>query len=788
MDRNYKWKVLLIIGVIAFSIWKAYPLDQKINLGLDLQGGMQLLLQVDLDKVPAEHRVDSTERVVEIIRNRIDEFGVREPVITKQGKDQVVVQLPGVTDRDRAKEIVGKTAHLEFRLVSDNPELLAKAEEAEKALTSPPPAPAPAPAAPAATAPADAAKVATPAPAPAPAVPAVPAKFPEGYEFVDSVKNSGGAGRVLLSKESLLSGEHLTNASVGFDQYGQPIVQLQFDQEGAKIFDRVTFQNVGKQLAIVLDGRVHSAPVIRDRIPNGQAQISGNFTSEEASDLALVLRAGALPAPVHIIEERSVGPTLGRDSIESGVRAGICGAGLVFVFMPIYYLICGLVANIGLLVYVLMVIGSLALFHSSLTLPGIAGFILSIGMAVDANVLIYERMREELQAGKTTRAAISAGYHRAFAAILDSNVTTLITSVLLFYFGTGPIKGFAVTLTFGLIASMFSSLVVTRVVFDFLASRNPNLKLPMLHLIKTTNFRFLKGRFWAYGFSVVTLALGVSSIFMRGRENFGVEFTGGTLVHMQFQDKVETSTLRAALEKAGIKDPTIQKAGEAAPVQFLVKTRETDTHKIEDAGRSLGNYQTLKVDQVGPAVSGDLKNKALWAVVWSSLGILIYLAFRFQFKFALAAVIALLHDTFFTAGIYALSGREINLTIVAAILTIMGFSVNDTIVTFDRVRENLRAVRKKSFAEIVELSINQTLGRTLLTSLTVLFCTLALFLFGGAGINDFAFTMLVGFSVGIYSTVFVASAVLVDASGGTRSVPAPAPEKGNKPEMAAKRK
>ncbi len=720
MDKYYKWKVLLIISIVAFSIWRAYPPQEKINLGLDLQGGMQLLLQVETDKVPPEHRQDATDRVVEVVRNRIDEFGVREPVISKQGKDQVVVQLPGVTDRDRAKEIVGKTAHLEFRLVSDNSDLIKKAEEG---------------------------------------------KAPEGYEFKE-VKTQTGTNQLLLSKESLLTGDHLTNASVGFDQYGQPIVQLQFDKDGGKIFDQLTFQNIGKQLAIVLDGKIHSAPVIRDRIPNGQAQISGSFTAQEASDLALVLRAGALPAPVHIIEERTVGPTLGRDSIQKGVRAGALGTALVFIFMPIYYLWAGFIADIGLVVYIIMLIGSLALFHSSLTLPGIAGFILSIGMAVDANVLISERMREELETGKTPRAAISAGYHRAFSAILDSNVTTLITSVLLFFFGTGPIKGFAVTLSFGLIAGMFSSLTVTRVIFDFLAKNNANLNLKMMKLIGVTNIRFLRGRLFAYGFSLLTLVVGLASFFMRGRENFGVEFTGGTLIQMEFKKPVDSGTLRKALAKEGVTEVEIQHFGEANQNQFIIKTRASDTKKIEKAASDLSGkqFQVLRVDQIGPAVSGDLKTKALWAVFWSSVGILIYLAFRFEWRFAAAAVVALLHDTLFTFGAYALSGREINLPIVAAILTIMGYSVNDTIITFDRVRENLRVVRKKTLSEIVELSINQTLGRTILTSLTVLFGAFSLFLFGGSGINDFAFTLCIGFTIGIYSTVFVASALLVDWS------------------------
>ena len=503
MDKYYKWKVLLISAVIAFSVWRVWPPQEKIHLGLDLQGGMQILLRVELDKIPAEARSDATNRVVEIIRNRIDELGVREPVITKQAKDLVVVQLPGITDRDRAKEIVGKTAHLEFKMVSEDPDLIRRAEAAS-GLTPPAPKvevktePAPAAAKPEAKtearpaageksnekpAPpsgeaekqskAEAKETAPPPPAaPAPEVqPEPPPAMPEGYELKTVNDARGRNETLLLQKEPLLTGDRLTNASVAFDQYGQPIVEFQLDSDGAKAFDRVTYQNIGKRIAIVLDGKVHSAPVIRDRIPNGRGQISGNFSSQEASDLALVLRAGALPAPVVIEEERTVGPSLGRDSVERGVKAVALGVLFVFCFMAIYYLLAGLVADLALLIYVLVTFGALAAFRASLTLPGIAGFILSVGMAVDANILIFERIREELATGKSARAAVSAGFHKAFSAILDSNVTTVLTSILLFIFGTGPVKGFAVTLTIGLIANVFTAVFVSRVIFDYVLSR-----------------------------------------------------------------------------------------------------------------------------------------------------------------------------------------------------------------------------------------------------------------------------------------------------------------------------
>lgn len=719
MDKNYKWKVLLIIGLVVFSIWKAYPLDQKINLGLDLQGGVQLLLQVDMDKVPDEARKDVTARVAEIIRNRIDEFGVKEPEITTQGRDQVVVKLPGVTDRERAKEIAGKAAHLEFKIVSEDTDLIQKAE----AETIPP-----------------------------------------GFEY-KKVKGSPNEEMVLLALAPVLTGEHLTTASVGFDQYGQAIVQLSLDREGGKIFDKVTFQNIGKRLAIVMDGQVYSAPVIRDRIPNGKAQISGNFKAAEAADLALVLRAGALPAPVTVVEERTIGPSLGKDSIDSGIRASFFGVLFVIVFMPLYYLFCGWIANLGLLVYVILVAGSMAAMGSTLTLPGIAGFILSVGMAVDANVLIFERMREEMATGKTARAVVSAGFHRALSAIIDSNVTTLITAVLLFIFGTGPIQGFAVTLSIGLLASMFSSIFVSRVIFDYIVKKNPNKVFKMFELFKSPNIPFLKGRLWAYGFSVICVGLGIFSLTLRGAKNYGVEFTGGTYVQVAFKQAVDPGKFRDQLEKQGLKAVTLQSFGEAASHQYMVKMAEGNPSQVGAAAEATvgkGAFEIQKVDQVGPSVSSSLRDKAFWAIVWSWLGILVYVGWRFEWKFATAAVIALVHDTLFAFGIYALSGREVNLATVAAIMTIIGFSVNDTIVIFDRIRDNVKLMRKTPFVDIVNLSVNQCLSRTALTTMTVLFGTLALLFFGGPAIADFAFILTVGFMIGTYSTVFVASSLVVD--------------------------
>jgi preprotein translocase SecF subunit len=312
---------------------------------------------------------------------------------------------------------------------------------------------------------------------------------------------------------------------------------------------------------------------------------------------------------------------------------------------------------------------------------------------------------------------------------------------------------------------MFSAIVVTRVIFDFLSKRNPNLNLRMHQFFKKTNIQFLKGRVWAYGFSIITLGIGIAAFAMRGGQNYGVEFTGGTLVQVGFRNAVDAGAVRDALEEEDLKSITLQRYGETKDNQYIIRIAGNEAQKVETAIKNFAGdkgYEILRVDHVGPSVSKDLTKKALWAVLWSAIGILVYLALRFEWKFSLAAVIAIMHDTIFTFGVYALSGREINLPTIAAVLTIMGFSVNDTIVTFDRVRDNIKLMRKTPFAEIVNLSINQTLSRTFLTSFTTILATLALFLFGGSSINDFAFAMLVGFGVGIYSTIFIATALVVD--------------------------
>ncbi|MBI4397838.1 MAG: protein translocase subunit SecD [Candidatus Omnitrophica bacterium] len=729
MNKYFKWKVLLIVALVAFSLWKIYPPEKQITLGLDLQGGMHIVMKVDLAKVPESLRADATDRAVEIIRNRIDEFGVKEPQISKQGSDHIVIQLPGVTDRKRALEILGRTAHLEFRRVVEDQKLL------DQALAG---------------------------------------TVPEGYELKELKEEGRPDEKLLLEGQAVLSGDKLVNAGVSFDQgsFGQPIVTLEFNEEGARIFDQVTSQavndfrldGISRRIAILLDGTLRSAPQVRERIPNGQAIIQGQFSYQDASDLALVLRAGALPAPVNVEEERTVGPTLGKDSVDDGVRACVVGLILVFIAMAVYYLANGLIANFALVLNLLFILTGLSLFNASLTLPGIAGLILSLGMAVDANVLIFERMREELALGKKSRAVVAAGYHKAFSAIFDSNLTTLITAVLLFKFGTGPIRGFAITLSLGIISSMFTALFVTRVIYDWI-TRKKEITIKMLQLIGVPNFNYMKWRYWAYAGSTLLIVGGLLVFYLRGADNFGVDFAGGTLVQVKFKEAVDLGTVRNAMSSGGVTGAQLQNFGDPGLHEIIIRTPEIATDSIENVLTSLvgaESFETLRVETVGPSVGSDLRKKAFWASIWALIALCIYVGFRFKFNYGLCAVLALFHDAAVTVGMYAISGREMNLTFIAALLTIIGYSINDTIVIYDRIRENLKSMRKLPFIDQVNLSLNQTLSRTILTSGVTLLVVIALFIFGGEVINDFAFAMLVGMISGTYSTIFIATPVLVD--------------------------
>jgi SecD/SecF fusion protein len=723
MPASFKWRIPLVLVVLAAAAWYAFPLSKRINLGLDLQGGMHLVLRLETSKVPQlDPQQDATALAIEVIRNRIDRLGVREPLIQRQGRDHILVQLPGITDRERALTQLRQAGHLEFRLVSEHPRLL------EQALKG---------------------------------------QVPSGYELL-----SDEQGRdVLVEQRMALAGTALVSADVTIIQGNPfPVVSFKLNREGGREFADLTRRSVGRALAIVLDGRLVSAPTIREPITGGEGIIEGDFTVQQAHDLASVLRE-PLPAPLVIEEERTVGPTLGKDSIRAGLAATAFGGLLVVAFMVGYYWLAGVMAVIALVLNLLMILGSLGFFHATLTLPGIAGMILTLGMAVDANVLIYERIREELKGGRPLGLAIDAGYDKAFSAIFDSNVTTVIAGWILLSVVSGPIRGFATTLIAGIVASMFTSVFVTRVLFDLLLASGRLTKLPMAHLVRETKVDFIGKRYVCYVLSALVIIAGIVAFLQRGSQRYGIDFTGGLLQEYRFSRPVDADELRTTLAKVGLGDAVIQEFG--SPTEWLIRTPDDTNEEIQqtmdrtretlyaDYGQDAAP-ELRRSESVGPTVGQILRRKAWLAIGWSMVGILVYVAFRFRhFDFGLAGVIALIHDVVVAAGLLCLTARPIDLVIVAALLTIAGFSINDTIVIYDRVRENLRLARKVDLAQVINLSVNQTLGRTLLTSLTVIFEVLALWFFGGEVLHDFAFCLLVGFISGVYSTVYIASAFVI---------------------------
>ncbi len=706
--------------------------EEALGNSVDLSGG-QGRIRAQLPANTAKREADMAVRqALETIRNRIDEFGVAEPVLQREGDDRLLIQLPGVRDPKRVLALIGRTAHLEFAHVKEDAqtegELLRRV----------------------------------------------------GYRLPDTevilpgtYTDSFGVEQQLfyrLERDPILTGADLKDARVGPGQFGDHAVNFQLDREGGIRFGSWTKDNIGERMAIILDGHVQSAPVIRDRITD-RGQITGSFTLQEAEDQAIMLRAGALPAPVQVIEQRTVGPSLGQDSIRAGVRAGLIGFVCVLGFMVAYYRVAGCIAIVALFLNILIVLAALAAFGATLTLPGIAGLILTVGMAVDANVLIFERIREETKKGKTLRSAVDAAFERVTLTILDANLTTLVTALVLFQFGTGPVKGFAVTLSIGILASLYTALVGARMAFDWLLGYRAVKELGMAQLVGETHIPFLHVRRIALALSFVMLAIGGARFYQRGAANFGVDFTQGTLVQAQLTPAQDSAAVRSALVEAGIARATVQTLGDAGGV--LVRTAFVETgregaltgQQVEQAlvtAFGASGVEVLRTEEVGAAVSEDLTRDALLALLYSMGAIIVYISFRFEFRFAIGAVVALLHDVGITMGFFALTNHEITLPVVAALLTVVGYSLNDTIVVFDRVRENQRLLRGRPLLEVLNTSVNQTLGRTLLTSLTTLLVVAILYVFGGSVIHDFAFALLIGVFVGTYSSIFIASLIVLE--------------------------
>ena len=826
-NNIWKWLTLALIAIISFYVCN--PPAEKFRFGLDLKGGTSFTLGVDKEKLAetmlAENPGMSQEEIaqkinemlnrngcddtiISVIRRRVDAMGTNEPVIQGMKDHRLLVQLPGADEKTRkeAKASLQNAAYLEFRLTHPkNQQLVAKLLSKDVA--------------------------------------------PEGYKksgngyaraenYNEVSKTPGYAARlarfeapdarysmmleyegggiylpnfVARSTEPKVTGGDLVSAAVERDPTsGQLSIGFKLNGEGGRKFSTLTRNykahgpknpsDQGRQLAIVLDDQLISAPTIQSEI-GSNGQITGRFTAQEAQKLANELNAGALPAPMKILAETTVAPTVGDDAIAAGKVACLAGFLLVAIFMFIYYWRSGLVADIALFLDIALLPTALVLCANVLgvfahdpamggggsmqlpvlTMPGIAGLVLSLGMAVDANVLIFERIREEFQAKKAAGEAIRNGYGRAFTAIFDSNLTTIITGVILFVVGTGPVRGFAITLTAGVVISMFTAVVVTRLVFDHCVDPNRVKPFKMMQAFKNPKFDFMKVQKYTVGgaFAIVAASLLVFGIrFLNNKADvLSVDLTGGTSIVYNFKQdqKPAESDIRKALNdfdnaaviqlQQGVGNATLLvKTGETAETDKgkALENKDVGAHvtKLLNAAFPAAEFKAASVDEVGSMVGADLKKSGTYAVIFSLLAILVYVGFRFQFGFGLGALVALAHDALISIGLFSLCGRQISLIVITAVLTIIGYSVNDTVVVFDRIREMLRHDKKLSFYELCNAAINSCLSRTVITSLTTFFAVAALFCFGDGSIFDFALIMLIGVVAGTFSSVFIATPIM----------------------------
>jgi preprotein translocase subunit SecD len=684
-------------------------------------------------------------QALEIIRRRVDEVGTREPTIMRQGTNRVLIQVPGIGSAAELKALIGTTAQLTFQPVVS--------------------------------------RSASPDEPPGPGNEILPAMNEQGVYYI-------------LERAPVVTGEELVDAQPDFDQNGRPAVSFRFNPTGARKFGDYTAQNIGNPFAIVLDGEVISAPVIQSHIAGGSGIITGNFTVEESTQLAVLLRAGALPAGLDFLEERTIGPELGADSVEAGKLACLVAFVLVLGYMMAAYGLFGVFANIALVINVGLIFGLLSLIGATLTLPGIAGVVLTIGMAVDANVLVFERIREEMKTAKGAARAIDLGYEKAMSAIVDANFTTFITALILYAMGSGPVRGFAITLGLGIITSVFTALFVTRLIaVMWFERKRPKTVMTgrALRLVpeNTSIDFFSRWRLWL-GISGVMILVALGSFAAQGL-NFGIDFKGGTTIRTQSAQPVDIGQYRAAIDDLGLGDVSIAEVFDPTfgPEQNVAMIRIQAQDEAESVSpqlitqveaalkQAVPDIEFTSVESVGPKVSGELITTAMIAVALAIGAVLVYIWLRFEWQFAVGAVIALVHDVALTVGVFSELQIQFDLAIIAALLTIVGYSINDTVVVFDRVRENLRKYKQKPLREVLNLSINETLSRTTMTSFTTLLALIALYFLGGDVIRGFVFAMIWGVIVGTYSSIFVASTVLMwlgvkrdwskpDANAGTQ--------------------
>ena len=703
--------------------------------GIDLIGGSSFTLRVQPTIDPEGTSVPVTatavQQAIQTVEKRLNNLGTADLLIVAQGNDRILVQMPGVSPEEASavREILEKIAKLELKAVHPESSALANRLAAEK----------------------EADRV-----------------LPPGYKlYVLSDEDEDGqviTENILLKRRSALDGSYIVHAQELYGPYeGKLTVEL--NPEGAnKMFDLTSKMRPGvDRLAIVLDGKVLSAPVVQSSL-GANFEISGMKDANEAKGIAAAL-LNPLKNPLLVEEERTVSATLGKETVHQGITAGIAGLGLTLLFVLIYYRFAGIIALLGLTLNILILFGAMAMFGFTFTLPGIAGIILTIGVAVDANVLIFERLREELAAGKSIKAAISAAYDKAFSAIFDANITTLITALILFWRASGTVKGFAVTLTIGILASMLAALLCTRVLFWWFSDAGVLKKLTFMNLIPKRAFNFLGKRKIAFSFSIILIVAGLGSVGMKGNSSLGIDFTGGAQLSYQLVDgqTVEQPAVQQVLNKLELSKQASSQEETTTGGEYLLTVRcaSDDIGAIETALSS--NFEVLKDRPsratISASLGGEFLNTALWALIVGMVAILIYITIRFEFSFALGAFAALVHDILICLGIVILSGQELSLIHVGAFLTIAGYSINDTIVVFDRIREDLRS-RRGDVQDVMNHAINATLSRTVLTSVTTFVAVLVLYIYGGSALKDFSFTIMIGVIVGTYSSIFIASPIV----------------------------
>ena len=660
---------------------------------------------------------------VEVVNRRVNELGTTEPIIQRQGVDRILVQVPGLDDPQRLKDIIGQTAKLTFQMVDQSMPV-------EEAIQGRPPA---------------------------------------GTTVMYS--NDEPPIPYIIENRVIVSGENLVDAQATFDQRtSEPVVSFRFDNQGATRFGQATQQGVGRLFAIILDDHVISAPRINEPILGGSGQISGNFTVQSANDLAVLLRAGALPADLTIIEERTVGPSLGQDSIEAGNLAALVAAVLVFGSMFVIYGWLGLIANLALLANIAMLFAILTMLGATLTLPGIAGIVLTIGMAVDSNVIIFERVREEVARGRSLIQSLDQGFQRALSTVIDANLTSMIVAAILFYVGTGPVRGFAVTLGIGLLTTVFTAYTLTRwmIAVWWLKRWKPKgLPAGLVHYMPLEpKIGFMKLRNLFFAVSIAASLAVVGLLFVKNF-NYGIDFQGGSLIEVQARDgDADPADVRARLSALDLGEIQVQAFGDGTELMIRLQAQDGGDTAEQDAmlkvrGALENDYEFRRIEVVGPTVSGELAITGIMGILFSMIGMLIYIWVRFEWQFGVGAIVSTAHDVVMIVGVYLLLDLEMNLTAIAAILTVVGYSINDTIVIYDRIRETLRKYKRMPLDELINLALNQTFSRTILTGVTTLFALTALYLFGGEVIASFVLPIIIGIFIGVYSSLFIAGPMLI---------------------------